>query len=104
MSRIWGGIHPPADDFPGRQLGLQVAEIALERAEMQFGPVIGPDPDCPQDLTFDGVVGAADVLLLLAEFGSEGDGLVGDFDNNGSVGVDDILDILAAYGEPCSAD
>ena len=104
LSRIWGGIHPPADDFPGRQLGLQVAEIALERAEMQFGPVIGPDPDCPQDLTFDGVVGAADVLLLLAEFGSEGDGLVGDFDNNGSVGVDDILDILAAYGEPCSAD
>ena len=104
LSRIWGGIHPPADDFPGRQLGLQVAEIALERAEMQFGPVIGPDPDCPQDLTFDGVVGAADVLLLLAEFGSEGDGLAGDFDNNGSVGVDDILDILAAYGEPCSAD
>ena len=50
------------------------------------------------------MVGAADVLLLLAEFGSEGDGLAGDFDNNGSVGVDDILDILAAYGEPCSAD
>ena len=43
------------------------------------------------------MVGAADVLLLLAEFGSEGDGLAGDFDNNGSVGVDDI-DILAAYG------
>ena len=21
LSRIWGGIHPPADDFPGRELG-----------------------------------------------------------------------------------
>jgi hypothetical protein len=23
LSRIWGGIHPPVDDIPGRQLGMQ---------------------------------------------------------------------------------
>lgn len=23
ISRIWGGIHPPADDFPGRRVGAQ---------------------------------------------------------------------------------
>ena len=25
LSRIWGGIHPPADDIPGRFIGQQVA-------------------------------------------------------------------------------
>ena len=26
LSRIWGGIHPPADDIPGRFIGMEVAE------------------------------------------------------------------------------
>jgi len=26
LSRIWGGIHPPADDIPGRLIGIEVAE------------------------------------------------------------------------------
>ncbi len=26
LSRIWGGIHPPADDIPGRLIGIQIAE------------------------------------------------------------------------------
>ena len=24
LSRIWGGIHPPADDIPGRRIGLKL--------------------------------------------------------------------------------
>ena len=24
LSRIWGGIHPPVDDIPGRVIGEQV--------------------------------------------------------------------------------
>ena len=24
LSRIWGGIHPPADDLPGRAIGEQI--------------------------------------------------------------------------------
>lgn len=101
LSRIWGGIHPPADDLPGRQIGVQVAAIALDRAEMQFGVVGEAWLDCPADLSLDGVVGAADVLLLLASFGEQGAGLLGDLDFNGTVGVDDVLSMLAAYGEPC---
>lgn len=32
LSRIWGGIHPPADDIPGRLMGIQAAERAVNLA------------------------------------------------------------------------
>ena len=35
LSRIWGGIHPPADDIPGRLIGIKVGEKAFEQA-MKF--------------------------------------------------------------------
>lgn len=36
LSRIWGGIHPPADDIPGRLIGLEVGIDAFEKAERIF--------------------------------------------------------------------
>lgn len=36
LSRIWGGIHPPADDIPGRKLGHIVGIEAFEKAESLF--------------------------------------------------------------------
>lgn len=36
LSRIWGGIHPPADDIPGRKIGIEVAEDAVAKAESFF--------------------------------------------------------------------
>ena len=36
LSRIWGGIHPPADDIPGRLIGMDVAADAIEKAESFF--------------------------------------------------------------------
>jgi hypothetical protein len=33
LSRIWGGIHPPADDVPGRFMGAIVADRAVRRVE-----------------------------------------------------------------------
>ena len=32
LSRIWGGIHPPADDIPGRHLGREVGKDAFVQA------------------------------------------------------------------------
>ena len=32
ISRIYGGIHPPADDFPGRRIGHMVGPDAFDRA------------------------------------------------------------------------
>ncbi len=36
LSRIWGGIHPPADDIPGRQIGILVGQDAFELAKTYF--------------------------------------------------------------------
>jgi len=37
LSRIWGGIHPPADDIPGRRMGLVIGPDAFYLAEKYFG-------------------------------------------------------------------
>jgi len=36
LSRIWGGIHPPADDIPGRLIGEQIGIKAFLRARTFF--------------------------------------------------------------------
>ena len=36
LSRIWGGIHPPADDIPGRIIGEKVGIEAFHLAERYF--------------------------------------------------------------------
>ncbi|MGE0315792.1 MAG: vanadium-dependent haloperoxidase [Lautropia sp.] len=36
LSRIWGGIHPPADDLPGRRIGRRVGESAWAAALGHF--------------------------------------------------------------------
>ncbi len=41
VSRIWGGIHVPADDFAGRELGAQVGTAAWERARLLFAEQAG---------------------------------------------------------------
>ncbi len=39
LSRIWGGIHPPADDIPGRRIGRLVARDAYDKADRLFAGV-----------------------------------------------------------------
>ena len=36
LSRIWGGIHPPADDIPGRLIGMTIGNDAFEKARSYF--------------------------------------------------------------------
>ena len=36
LSRIWGGIHPPADDIPGRRMGQIVGRDAFDKAFSLF--------------------------------------------------------------------
>ncbi|MEL7121167.1 MAG: T9SS type A sorting domain-containing protein [Bacteroidota bacterium] len=36
LSRIWGGIHPPIDDIPGRLIGEKVGVAAAEKANTYF--------------------------------------------------------------------
>ena len=44
LSRIWGGIHPPADDIPGRKIGIEIAPEVFTLAESYF-VVDGPRVD-----------------------------------------------------------
>ncbi len=37
LSRIWGGIHPPADDIAGRRIGLEIGRDAFVYADHYFG-------------------------------------------------------------------
>ena len=44
LSRIWGGIHPPADDIPGRKMGIVIGQDAFALAEDYFnGTVLNVD-------------------------------------------------------------
>jgi len=36
LSRIWGGIHPPVDDVPGRLIGLELGHTAFAKADSYF--------------------------------------------------------------------
>jgi len=36
LSRIWGGIHPPADDIPGRLIGMKIGPAAFTLAQDYF--------------------------------------------------------------------
>jgi hypothetical protein len=42
LSRIWGGIHPPADDIPGRLIGIEVAEDTWSFALPYFSDEASP--------------------------------------------------------------
>jgi hypothetical protein len=64
LSRIYGGIHPPADDLPGRHVGRRVAARAWRKlVDEVFGPVSGTRAAVRVRL------GSADVLAK--RFGSE---------------------------------
>ena len=53
LSRIWGGIHPPADDIPGRLMGMEIGWDAFALAEEYFqGNSIVTGIDSDQDSDF----------------------------------------------------
>jgi len=44
LSRIWGGIHPPVDDFAGRRAGSQVGQAVWALAQQYFDGSITNTP------------------------------------------------------------
>lgn len=61
LSRIWGGIHPPVDDIPGRHLGMIIGPQAVQTGNDLF------TLERPQVLT----VSASDPILNIADIGSQ---------------------------------
>ena len=64
LSRIWGGIHPPADDIPGRHIGIEVGVDAFELAELYFLGGIETDVSTRLTRVFPNPLAANQVLTL----------------------------------------
>ena len=64
LSRIWGGIHPPADDIAGRHIGLVAGPDSFYEAERYFNG----QKSCPADFTADANVTAQDVNAFITTF------------------------------------
>ena len=95
LSRIWGGIHPPADDLPGRVMG----EIIGPQAHCEASRYFNGQFSCPSDVNGDGEVGIEDFLSVLGNW-SSGD-CNADIDRDGEVGIGDFLQLLGEWGD-CS--
>jgi len=116
LSRIWGGIHPPQDDFPGRIIGQLVGMDAMLLAEQYAFPLLGtycPETDgypclCAGDFNSDGMRNLPDLLLLLVHFGETisitgaGASPVMDLDGSGDINTGDLLGMLTVWGQPCN--
>lgn len=66
LSRIWGGIHPPADDLPGRIIGERIGVDAFEFAEALFvnDPILGVEEDLSNILTvFPNPVSTSELII-----------------------------------------
>ncbi len=65
LSRIWGGIHPPADDIPGRMVGVMIGLDAYNKAELLWDNCSAPPPDVCSDAPngLQASVGGSGVLL-----------------------------------------
>ena len=93
LSRIFGGIHPPADDLPGRIMGTVIGPNAWSHAGEYFGPEPG---DCPADINNDGVVDGGDLGILLAQWSCAGS-CTADVNADGLVDGSDLGAILASW-------
>ncbi len=108
LSRIWGGIHPPCDDLPGRIMGEYIGVGAFNRAESYYtdGDYDGlcdfTDAPCLADFNNDGQRTISDLLIFLGDYGCMGPNCIGDVDRDGIVGTLDLITIiLPLYGIPC---
>lgn len=98
LSRIWGGIHPTADDIPGRLMGEVMGPDAFIHAETFFdGDGFVP---CPMDFDADGVVNAADLAVLLGNWGPCED-CDSDLNDDGTVNASDLALVLGNWGLCC---
>ena len=109
LSRMWGGIHPPIDDAPGRRMGVNIGRNAFHYAETivypEWAQLFGgegflPSDACEGDFNGDGYCGSSDLLLLLTVYGLNWAGPY-DMDNSNVVDVYDFLIFLERYNSTC---
>lgn len=95
MSRIWGGIHPPADDIPGRHIGLAIGPEAFTEARRYFNGL----KSCPADFKSDGLLNFYDVSSYIVAY--LGDDMLADMNGDLQINAMDVMDYLTAYTTGC---
>lgn len=102
LSRIYGGIHIPTDDFTGRVMGSYVGKTAYAKASRYFEGRIS----CPGDFDGSGKVTLSDLFGFLtawfAEQGQKGYGLPADENLDGVVNTTDLFDFLTEWFAGCN--
>ena len=96
LSRIWGGIHPPADDLPGRHMGQVIGPEAFTEARRYFGGL----KSCPADFEPDGVVNYFDISKYINAYSS--DDQLADMNQDNALDITDVFEFLALYGKGCN--
>ncbi|NNF43538.1 MAG: vanadium-dependent haloperoxidase [Phycisphaerales bacterium] len=96
LSRIWGGIHPGADDLPGRIMGSVIGPEAFDHAVRYYNGQV----TCPGDLDGSDDIGFLDLLTILSTWGPC-TACAADLDGSGAVDFVDLLMVLSSWG-PCS--
>ncbi len=95
MSRIWGGIHPPADDIPGRHMGQAIGPEAFTEARRYYMGL----KSCPSDFKPDGQTNFYDVSNYIVAYLD--DDLIADMNGDLELDMMDVLDFLNAYSNGC---
>ena len=95
LSRIWGGIHPAADDLPGRKMGLVIGPDAFWLAKKYFEGRIS----CPGDVDANGLLEPADFNAWLDGF-MAGD-RDADMDDDGKIMPNDFTLWLIEFNKGC---
>ncbi|NNE29920.1 MAG: T9SS type A sorting domain-containing protein, partial [Saprospiraceae bacterium] len=100
LSRIWGGIHPPADDIPGRLIGREIGIQAFEFArELYYKDEDGDGfysfMDCDdsnafmnpdqQEIAYNGLDDDCDPLTLDDDLDQDGFAMIDDCDDNNAL-------------------
>jgi cytochrome c551/c552 len=88
----------PQEDCNGNSV-LDLLDMLNGTSDDLNGNAIPDECECPADSDGDGSVGINDLLDLLAAWGPN-PGHPADIDGDGTVGINDLLDLLAAWG-PC---
>jgi hypothetical protein len=95
LSRIWGGIHPPADDLPGRYMGLEIGPEAFTEARRYFNGL----KLCPADFNPDGTLNFYDVSGYIAAYLA--DDLLADMNGDLQIDTMDVMKYLDSYADGC---
>ncbi|MEZ6244078.1 MAG: vanadium-dependent haloperoxidase [Phycisphaerales bacterium] len=96
LSRLWGGIHPPADDLPGRVVGHKRAPKEVAVARRFYNGQIS----CPADFDGNRVMNFTDVFGFLVAYGN-GDLIVDYAPPFLVLDFSDVLFFLNSYASGC---